>query len=57
MKCSYCTREIEKGTGTMYVRKNGSIRYYCSRRCLKFETVYKKRPNAKEVKEIAKPKK
>ena len=57
MKCSYCTTEIEKGTGMMYVKKNGSLRYYCSKRCFKFDNVYKKRPNAKEIREISKPKK
>ncbi|MGC8699742.1 MAG: 50S ribosomal protein L24e, partial [Candidatus Micrarchaeia archaeon] len=39
MKCSYCSREIEKGTGIMYVKKNGTIRYYCSNRCMKFDLV------------------
>ncbi|MGC8538626.1 MAG: 50S ribosomal protein L24e [Candidatus Micrarchaeia archaeon] len=52
MKCSYCTREIEKGTGLMYVKKNGAIRYYCSSRCFKFDVIYRKRQNPKEIKEI-----
>ncbi len=50
MKCSYCSREIEKGTGIMYVKKNGTIRYYCSNRCMKFDLVYSKKPNPKELK-------
>lgn len=49
MKCSYCTTEIEKGTGMMYVRKSGAIKYYCSSRCYKFDVVFKKKPNMKEI--------
>ena len=51
MKCSYCTREIEKGTGLTYVRKNGAIRYYCSSRCYRLNNVHDRRPNAKEIEE------
>lgn len=43
MKCSYCQSEIEKGTGMMYVRRTGAIKYYCSKRCMKFEVKYKKK--------------
>jgi len=49
MKCSYCSSEIEKGRGIMFVRKNGSIKYYCSNRCMKFDLLYHKKPNPKEV--------
>lgn len=51
MKCSYCSKEIEKGTGMMYVKKMGAIRYFCSKRCFKFDVKFKKKVNAKEVKE------
>ncbi len=30
MKCSYCSMEIPRGTGIMYVYKTGAIAYYCS---------------------------
>jgi large subunit ribosomal protein L24e len=49
MKCSYCTAEIEKGTGTAYVRKNGTIRYYCSNRCLKLNVLHDRKPSRKEI--------
>jgi large subunit ribosomal protein L24e len=49
MKCSYCTSEIEQGTGLMYVKKNGALRYYCSDRCYKFNEVFGKKPNKKEI--------
>ncbi len=35
MKCSFCGREIEKGTGKMFVRKSGAILYFCSNKCEK----------------------
>lgn len=53
MKCSYCTREIEKGTGLTYVRRNGSIRYFCSSRCYRLNIVHDRRPNRKEIAERA----
>jgi ribosomal protein L24E len=50
MKCSYCSTEIEKGTGFAYVRKGGTIRYYCSQRCYKFNVLHNRKINPKEVK-------
>jgi large subunit ribosomal protein L24e len=49
MRCSYCTTEIEKGTGMIYVRKNGAIKYYCSKRCYRLNMVHDRRPNKKEM--------
>jgi large subunit ribosomal protein L24e len=54
MKCSYCQSEIEKGTGIMYVRKTGAIKYFCTKRCMKFDVKFKKKPNKKEVNEAMK---
>jgi ribosomal protein L24E len=50
MKCSYCTTEIEKGTGLMYVKRAGAVRYYCSHRCYRLNEIQGRRPNAKEIK-------
>jgi len=36
MKCSFCGREIRPGTGFMYVKNDGSILWFCSRRCYKY---------------------
>ncbi len=49
MRCSYCTKEMEKGTGLTYIKRNGAIRYYCSDRCYKFSEVYRKRPSKKDT--------
>ncbi len=31
--CSFCGGEIKPGKGVMYVRNNGTILWFCSRRC------------------------
>lgn len=56
MRCSYCTKEIEKGTGTMFVRRMGQIKYYCSDRCYKFDVVYHRGQSNKESRRKSKGK-
>lgn len=34
-KCSFCGNEISKGTGLVFVRKDGSLFNFCGRRCEK----------------------
>lgn len=34
-KCSFCGNPIERGTGKMYVEKDGKILYFCSTKCEK----------------------
>ncbi len=50
MKCSYCSGDIRKGAGMMYVHNSGVIRYYCSSRCYKNDAVLGRTFNAKERK-------
>jgi len=33
--CDYCGDDVEPGTGTMFVRTNGSVIHYCSAKCEK----------------------
>ncbi len=33
--CSFCGEAMEPGTGKMYVRKDGSIYFFCSTKCQK----------------------
>ncbi|HIG97463.1 MAG TPA: 50S ribosomal protein L24e [Candidatus Aenigmarchaeota archaeon] len=33
MKCSFCSRQIEKGTGKTLIHSTGKIFYYCSSKC------------------------
>ncbi len=35
VKCSFCGENIEKGTGKMYVKKDGKILFFCSTKCEK----------------------
>lgn len=35
MKCSFCSTNIEKGTGKMFIHSGGKISYYCSSKCSK----------------------
>lgn len=48
MKCTYCLKEIERGTGFAYVKKAGGAKYYCSKRCYRFGAVYNKKLREKE---------
>lgn len=33
MKCSFCNKPMKAGTGKMFVKNDGTIYYWCSRRC------------------------
>lgn len=33
MKCTFCQKELEKGTGTMYIKNDGKVWYFCSSKC------------------------
>ncbi len=46
-RCEFCGREIEPGTGIMYVRNDGSIHWYCSSKC--FKNALKLRRNPRKV--------
>lgn len=34
-KCTFCGQAIDKGTGKIYVKKEGKILYFCSMKCEK----------------------
>ncbi len=48
MKCSYCSKEIKKGTGILYVFKTGKVNYFCSNRCYVNSIVLRRKYNKKE---------
>jgi large subunit ribosomal protein L24e len=31
--CSFCAHKIEAGTGKMFVKRDGSVLYFCSSKC------------------------
>jgi large subunit ribosomal protein L24e len=35
MDCTFCGREISRGTGKMYVKKDGTVYNFCSTKCEK----------------------
>jgi len=35
VKCSFCGKKIEIGTGKMFVLKSGVVKYFCSNKCEK----------------------
>lgn len=32
-KCGFCGNDLMKGTGEMFVKKEGAIFFFCSRKC------------------------
>lgn len=44
MKCSFCSTQIEKGTGKMFVKIDGKIFYFCSSKCEKNQLKLKRNP-------------
>lgn len=35
VSCSFCGKTISKGTGKMFVKKDGKVLYFCSSKCEK----------------------
>jgi len=44
VKCTFCKKEIPKGTGTMYVKNDGKIFHFCSSKCDKNMLKLKRKP-------------
>ncbi len=55
-KCAYCSSELKKGTGTLYVYRTGELAYYCSNSCFKNHVIMGRKINSKLVKKDVKPK-
>jgi large subunit ribosomal protein L24e len=55
MKCSFCSENIEQGTGLMFVKNDGKIFYFCSKKCEK--NMLKLRREPKNVGWVSKKKK
>jgi len=51
VKCTYCSSDIQKGTGTMYVHRSGTINYFCSNRCYRNSILLHRKINKKETEE------
>lgn len=44
MKCTFCGKELIKGTGKMYVKNDGKIFYFCNLKCEKNMLKLKRKP-------------
>lgn len=42
--CSFCGEEIEPGTGKVFIKKDGKVLYFCSRKCEKNLIKLKRNP-------------
>lgn len=42
--CSFCANDIEPGTGITFVRKNGQVVRFCSRKCRRSLIDFKRDP-------------
>ena len=54
-RCSFCGREIKPGYGSIYVKNDGTILYFCSSKCRK--NMLKLKRNPKKVKWVIKTRK
>jgi len=54
MKCSFCNENMEAGTGKMFVKNDGKVFYFCSKKCEKNMLKLKREP--KDVKWVTKKK-
>ncbi|RLG39959.1 MAG: 50S ribosomal protein L24 [Thermoproteota archaeon] len=43
-RCAFCGKEVEPGTGLMYVRNDGRILLFCSSKCSKNALKLKRSP-------------
>ena len=52
VKCTYCRKDMEPGTGTLYASSRGDVMYFCSRKCEQNSLKLKRAP--RKVKWISK---
>ncbi|MBO3767783.1 MAG: 50S ribosomal protein L24e [Thermoproteota archaeon] len=43
-KCSFCGRQVEPGTGLLFVRNDGALLWFCSSKCKKNALELKRNP-------------
>jgi large subunit ribosomal protein L24e len=43
-RCSFCRKDIELGTGKMFVKKDGTVLHFCSSKCEKNRLKLKRVP-------------
>jgi large subunit ribosomal protein L24e len=48
VRCDFCRKSIEPGTGKMFVRKDGKVFDFCSSKCEKNMLKLKRKPRTTE---------
>lgn len=43
MKCSFCSKELDRGTGKTYAQNDGRIFYFCTMKCEKNQLKLKRK--------------
>ena len=56
MKCSFCEKNIQKGSGIAFVKKDGTIFYFCSAKCKSYFDKGRKKSKYKWVRKEKKGK-
>lgn len=44
VRCTFCDDDIERGTGIMFIKKDGKILHLCSKKCERNMLVLKRKP-------------
>ncbi|MFA5126169.1 MAG: 50S ribosomal protein L24e [archaeon] len=44
VKCSFCGQDLPVGGGKMYVKREGTVFYFCSNKCEKNQIVLGRKP-------------
>lgn len=44
MKCTFCKADMPKGTGVTYVKRDGTLIFFCSNKCRKNKMKLKRNP-------------
>jgi len=53
-ECNFCGKTLKPGTGTMFVKKDGSVFFFCSRKCRTNTLKLKRNPKNKKWTESGK---
>lgn len=48
VKCSFCGQDLVRGTGKMFVKKEGAVFFFCSNKCEKNMLKLKRPPQSKK---------
>ncbi len=46
--CSFCAKKLMPGTGSLFVKRDGTALFFCSRKCEKNLLLLKRKPGAKK---------